>query len=158
MRREITERELLKLRALADYQFGKGVGSHLFSPPLWAVVSGGRIRQVWKGRDPLCAIRATDGLLILNREGARILHRILPPGRLRVVVREEVAREVGRGRTVFAKHVVEADPEIRPGEEVLVTDPSGRLLATGTALLSGEEMKAFKGGKAVKVRRGLGAG
>jgi predicted RNA-binding protein (TIGR00451 family) len=102
-------------------------------------------------------VRATDGLILLHREGARTLHRVLPPGRLRVTVRGEAAGEVAKGRTVFAKHVVEADPEIRPGEEVLVVDPSGRLLATGTALLSGGEMKAFKEGKAVRVRRGMGA-
>jgi predicted RNA-binding protein (TIGR00451 family) len=157
MIREATRRELLKLRAVADYQFGRGTGAHLFSPPLQVVVSGGRIRQVWRGKTPLCSIRATDGLILLHREGARILHRALPPGRLRVSVGEGAAGEVAKGRTVFAKHVVEADPEIRPREEVLVVSPSGRLLATGTALLSGEEMKAFKGGKAVRVRRGMDA-
>lgn len=157
MKREVSRRELFKLRAVADYQFGRGTGAHLFSPPLQAVVSRNRIRQVWKGEVPLCSVRATDGLILLHREGARILHRVLPPGRLRVTVRGEAAGEVAKGRTVFAKHVVEADPEIRPGEEVLVVDPSGRLLATGTALLSGGEMKAFKEGKAVRVRRGMGA-
>ncbi|MEM2865748.1 MAG: PUA domain-containing protein [Candidatus Hadarchaeales archaeon] len=156
MIREPTSRELLKLRAVADYQFGRGTGAHLFPSGLTVVVSGGRIRQVWRGGTPLCSVRATDGFLLPHREGARILHRILPPGRLRVTVTGKVAGEVERGRTVFAKHVLEADPGIRPREEVLVVDPSGRLLATGTALLSGEEMKAFKHGKAVKVRWGMG--
>lgn len=155
MIREPTPRELFKLRAVADYQFGRGTGEHLFPAGLTVVVSGGRIRQVWRGKTPLCSVRATDGFLLPHREGARILHRILPPGRLRVTVSEKAAGEVGKGRTVFAKHVLEADPGIRPKEEVLVVDPSGRLVATGTAVLSGEEMKAFKQGVAVKVRWGM---
>ncbi len=155
MIREPTPRELLKLRAVADYQFGRGVGAHLFPQGLTVVVSSGRIRQVWKEGTPLCSVRAADGFLLPHREGARILHRVLPPGRLRVTVAGEAAGEVGKGRTVFARHVLDADPGIRPREEVLVVDPSGRLLATGTALLSGGEMKAFKRGKAVKVRWGI---
>jgi archaeosine-15-forming tRNA-guanine transglycosylase len=35
-----------------------------------------------------------------------------------------------------------------------VVDERGGVLAVGRALLSGEEMKAFKRGVAVKVRRG----
>ncbi|MEM2205265.1 MAG: PUA domain-containing protein [Candidatus Hadarchaeales archaeon] len=156
MIREPTPRELLKLKAVANYQFGKGVGDHLFPPGLKVVVSKGRIRQVWRGEKPLCAVRATDGFILPHREGARILHGILPPGRLRVTVVEEAVPAVEKGRTVFAKHVKDADPLIRPKQEVLVVSPSNKLLATGTALLSGEEMKVFKQGKAVKVRWGMG--
>jgi len=152
--REPSGKELAKLRAVADYQFEMGVGEHLFPPTIKVMSSRGRIRQVWIGDEPLCAVRASDGFIVLNRKGAEILHKVLPARRLRVVVTEEVARAVRRGRTVFAKHVVEADPEIRPAEEVLVVDVNGNLLASGTAVLSGEEMKAFKEGKAVKVRRG----
>jgi len=38
---------------------------------------------------------------------------------------------------------------------VLVVDRRDRLLASGRALLAGEEMVAFKVGKAVRVRRGV---
>jgi predicted RNA-binding protein (TIGR00451 family) len=72
------------------------------------------------------------------------------------MVSEEAAPFVATGKTVFAKHVISADPEIRPAEEVLVVDPGDRLLASGRALLSGEEMMAFKTGVAVVVRRGTG--
>jgi predicted RNA-binding protein (TIGR00451 family) len=49
---------------------------------------------------------------------------------------------------------VEADDEIRPKDEVIVVNENGEVLAVGRAVLSGEEMKAFKTGVAVKVRRG----
>lgn len=154
--REPTFKELTKLRAVADYQFERGVGKALFPGGVTVVHSRGRMRQVWLGDRPLCTIRASDGFIVLNRSGAELLHGALKPPRLRVVVSSDAAPFVARGKTVFAKHVVEADPEIRPAEEVLVVDPMDRLLASGRALLSGEEMMAFKVGKAVEVRRGFG--
>ena len=60
------------------------------------------------------------------------------------------------GINVFAKHVKDADPEIRPGSEVIIVDEEDNLLAVGKAILNGKEMIAFKSGIAVKVRRGVG--
>jgi predicted RNA-binding protein (TIGR00451 family) len=141
---------------MADYLFGRGSGEALFPEGIEVRKSRGRIRQIWLGGEPICAVRASDGMIVLNRGGARALHRALKPPNRRVVVRAEVVDFVAQGRTVFAKHVLGADPEIRPGEEVLVVDADDRLLAVGKALLTGEEMVAFRAGQAVRVRRGLG--
>ena len=151
-----TRKELFKLRAVADYLFDRGVGRALFPDGVQVVKSRGRIRQVWLADEPLCSIRASDGFIVLNRKGAELAHRALKPPRLRVVVSDDAAPFVAQGKTVFAKHVVAADPEIRPAEEVLVVDSRDRLLASGKTLLTGEEMIAFKVGKAVEVRRGFG--
>ncbi len=153
---EPTGKELFKLRAVADYLFGRGVGQALFPSSVQVLKSRGRIRQVLLTGEPLCSIRASDGFIILNRKGAELVHRTLKPPSLRVVVSDDAAPFVAQGKTVFAKHVVAADPEIRPAEEVLVVDSRDRLLASGKTLLTGEEMIAFKVGKAVEVRRGLG--
>ena len=155
---EPTPRELRKLRAVADYQFGRGVGLKIFSDGIHVVTTRGRVRQVWLGSDILCTIRASDGFIVLNRKGAELVHAALRYPRLRVTVTDEAASFVARGRTVFAGHVIEADPEIRPAEEVLVVDRNDRLLASGKALLNGEEMVAFNVGIAVKVRHGFGGG
>jgi len=152
---EPTPKEILKLRAVADYLFERGVGKKLFADGIKIVRTKGRIRQVWLNGEILCSVRASDGFIVLNRNGAEILHAAIKPPRLRVVVESGAAPFVSNGKTVFAKHVVAADPEIRPAEEVLVVDPEDRLLASGRALLSGQEMMAFKVGKAVQVRRGL---
>jgi uncharacterized protein with predicted RNA binding PUA domain len=66
----------------------------------------------------------------------------------------DVAPYVARGGTAFAKHVVGVDPDIRAGEEVLVVDEDGRLIATGRAVLSPEEMMELRRGAAVIVRSG----
>lgn len=153
---EPTHKELIKLRAVADYLFGKGVGNALFTDGIMIVRTLGRVRQVGLGDEILCSIRASDGFIVLNRKGAKLVHSALKPPRLRVTVNDEAAPFVAQGKTVFAKHVVAADPEIRPAEEVLVVDSKDRLLASGRALLSGAEMVAFNNGKAVEVRRGLG--
>jgi len=143
---------------VADYQFDKGVRHGLFPGGIQVLRTRGRVRQVWLGSDILCTIRASDGLIVPNRKGAELIHAALKYPRLRVVVTDAAAPFVARGRTVFAKHVAKADPEIRPAEEVLIVDGRDRLLASGKALLNGEEMLAFKVGKAVKVRRGFGGG
>lgn len=152
-----TQKELFKLRAVADYLFDKDVGKALFPEGIKVVKTLGRIRQVWLGGEILCSIRASDGFIVLNRRGAELIHSALKPPRLRVTVNDDAAPFVAQGKTVFAKHVVAADPEIRPAEEVLVVDCRDRLLASGKALLSGEEMLKFEVGKAVQVRRGLGS-
>jgi len=150
------EFELRRLRAVADYQFGPGAGEALFPAGVEVLRSRrtGRIKHVKHEGKLLATVRASDGQLALTIHGAR---RLLPflRGRYVVVVSEEAAPFVARGKSAFAKHVLKADPEIRPGDEVLVVAPSGELLAVGKAVLAGQEMLSFKRGVAVKVRAGV---
>jgi len=84
--------------------------------------------------------------------------RLLENGKLHrlvVKVQEDVELFIAEGKSVFAKHVVDADEEIRPQEEVIVIGEDSRVLAVGKAVLTGREMKVFKHGVAVKVRRGI---
>ena len=72
-----------------------------------------------------------------------------------LVISEEAVPFVEKGKTAFIKHVIEIDPELRAGEEVLVTDEADRLLATGQLLLSPAEILALDSGAAVDVRVGV---
>ena len=151
----IRELDLRRLRAVADYQFGPGAGEVLFPDGVEVIRSKtGRIRHVKLGNLLLATLRASDGLLSLTIHGAERLSSFLGH-RYKVMVAEEAVPFVAEGKSVFAKHVVRADPEIRPGDEVLVVGPDGRLLAVGKALLSGREMLFFRRGVAVKVRSGV---
>ncbi|MEM3627317.1 MAG: PUA domain-containing protein, partial [Candidatus Bathyarchaeia archaeon] len=69
-------------------------------------------------------------------------------------VKGEVSKFIAEGGDVFAAHITKVDDEIRPKDEVIVISEDGRVLAVGRAVLSGREMRAFKTGVAVKVRRG----
>lgn len=114
----------------------------------------GRIRHIYLDCELLATLRPTDGFFSLTIGGARRLMQI-KPFRLWVRVLDEVATFIARGRSVFAKHVVDCDEEIRPEEEVTVINSRFEVLAVGRAVLTGEEMKAFKQGVAVRVRRGV---
>ncbi|ASJ04530.1 tRNA guanosine(15) transglycosylase TgtA [Thermococcus barossii] len=141
--------------AIAEYQFGERAGEAFKDAFVELSRKTGMPRQIKaKGRH-LATFRAEDGLLTLGIEGAKRLHQILPFPRMRVVVNSDAEPFARKGKNVFAKFVVDADPVIRPYDEVLVVNERDELLATGQTLLSGEELKVFGSGLAVKVRRGV---
>jgi 7-cyano-7-deazaguanine tRNA-ribosyltransferase len=145
------------VRSVANYQFGKHVGIKLFPRNVDITYSErtGRIRYVHLDGYRLATLRPTDGLFSLSLDGAkRLLHCCKSALKYVVAVRNDVSGFIRKGGDVFAVHVVSASDEIRSKEEVIVVDEHGNLLAVGRAMLSGDEMKAFKRGVAVKVRRG----
>lgn len=149
---------LEKIRKIADYQFGRGVGEGLFPENVEIVFSKrtGRIKYVYLDGKLLAALNPLTGLFTLTMEGARRVFEVMQPKRLWVQVSDKVAPFIKGGNDVFAKYVIDSDREIRPGEEVIVINERGDVIAVGKAILSGVEMKAFKRGVAVKVRRGGG--
>jgi len=145
---------LKRARLTADLQFGKGAGEAIFpDDTAFGLSSTGRLRYLYAGKERLSTVRAGDGQLTLSMLGASRLHAAFAAPRLRVVVSDEVAPFIAKGGNVFARHVVFVDPEIRAGEEVLVVDGQDRLLATGRAVLSPEEMLQIKRGHAVQTRK-----
>jgi len=148
---------LRKIRSVADYQFGKGVGNKFFPDTVRIVYSKntGKIRHIYLGDDLLATLRPTTGLFILTIAGAKRLGSEGDPLRMLVKIQDYAEPFVAKGRSAFAKHVTEADDEIRPNEEVIVVSQKNEVLAVGRALLSGTEMKAFSRGMAVRVRRGV---
>jgi uncharacterized protein with predicted RNA binding PUA domain len=146
---------LRRVQTIADYQFGRGVGIGLFPEECTYIFSTtGRIRQILAGGVRLATVRASDGRLTLGIEGAKRLRTILPAPGYRVVIQDDVAEFVAQGKNAFAKHVVAADPAIRAGDDVLVVAGNDRLIACGSAVVSGTEMLAFNYGVAVRVRQG----
>jgi len=148
---------LARARAIANYQFESNVGSSLFPDDIEIAYSKrtGRLRHLYLGGMIIATLRPKDGFFSLTPAGARRLAEALPPPRFRVVVREDVVKFIAEGRDVFARHVVDADSQLRAGEEALVTSPSWEVVAVGKALLTGKEMLGFKRGVAVKVRKGV---
>ena len=143
------------MQVIADFQFGAGTGPALFPEGCTFILSTtGRIRQVLFGGTRLATVRASDGRLTLGIEGARRLKEALPAPAYRVVIRDDVAEFVAKGKNTFAKHVLAADPGIRAGDDVMVVAGGDRLIACGAAVVSGAEMLAFNYGAAVRVRQG----
>ena len=150
------ENELAKIRAIADYQFGKNAGQKLFPENVRLEHSPrtGRIRFINLDGERLATLRPTDGLLSLSVKAAKSIAENVPCGHCFVMVKNDVSKYIAVGGDVFAVHVVKVDPEIRAGDEVIVEDENGTVLAVGKATLSSVEMAAFKSGVAVKVRHG----
>jgi len=148
---------LQKIRSIADYQLGKGVGKALFPDSVHVAFSRrtGRIRHIYLNHELLATLRPTDGMFSLTVAGARRLMKGLKPSRLWVKVQKDAEPFIAKGKSVFAKHVTDADNKIQPQEEVVVIGENQKVLAVGKAVLTGREMKAFKHGVAVKVRRGV---
>jgi predicted RNA-binding protein (TIGR00451 family) len=148
---------LSKIRCVADYQFGKDIGAKLFPDTVRIVYSKntGKIRHIYLNEEMLATLRPTTGLFALTLTGAKRLVREVNPLCYWVKIQDDVKSFIAKGRSAFAKHVTDADPEIRPHDEVFVINSKDEVLAVGRALLSGTEMKAFSRGIAVRVRRGV---
>ena len=55
---------------------------------------------------------------------------LVEPNRVWVEVQDDVTDFISMGRTVFAKHVIRCDVEIRPEEEVVVVDSQHEVVST----------------------------
>ena len=150
------ENALTRIRSTADYQFGKGVGAKLFPENVEVEYSKatGRIRYVHLNGIRLATLRPTNGLLSLSITAAQTIAENRGSAKCFVTVQNDVSKYIAEGRDVFAVHVVAVDEEVRAKDEVIILDEDQRVLAVGRALLSADEMLAFKIGVAVKVRRG----
>ncbi|MEE9115275.1 MAG: tRNA guanosine(15) transglycosylase TgtA [Thermoplasmata archaeon] len=149
--------DILKLRAVADMQFGKGAGKALIKRGVELTKSKrtGRIRSVLHEGKHLLSLRARDGLFTLKAEGATVLHKKFRRPRLRVVVQSDTAEFNREGKNVFAKFVKECDEGLRPRDEALVVNEDDELVAVARALMNREEMLAFSKGIAARVREGV---
>ena len=150
------ENNLAKVRSIADYQFGKGVGAKLFPDNIEIQYSPrtGRIRYINLDNERLATLRPTDGVLSLSLKAAQLMAKNTPFAKCFLTVKNEVSRFIAAGGDVFAVHVVKVDSEVGAKDEVIALDEEGNVLAVGRTVLSSEEIKAFKIGVADKVRHG----
>jgi uncharacterized protein with predicted RNA binding PUA domain len=150
------DNNLAKIRSIADYQFGKGVGAQLFPDNIEIQYSPrtGRIRFINLNGERLATLRPTDGVLSLSIEAAQTMTEKTPFAKCFVTVKNDVLKFIAAGGDVFAIHVVKVDVEVGAKDEIIALDEDGQVLAVGRTMLSSEEMKAFKTGVAVKIRHG----
>ncbi len=149
--------DMLRVKSVADMQFGKCAGDLLIKGEVMLVKSKktGKIRNVLSDGEHILSMRASDGMFTLKIKGAKRLHKGFEKPSLRVVVQDDSVEFNREGKNVFAKFVVDCDEELRPADEVLIVDKNDELVAIGRAMMNREEMLAFNMGIAVKVREGL---
>ncbi len=140
------ENNLAKVRSIADYQFGKGVGAKLFPENIEIQFSPrtGRIRYINLNGERLATLRPTDGLLSLSIKAAQFMAQNTPFAKCFVTVKNDVSKYIAEGGDVFAVHVVKVDDEVGAKDEVIAVDEDGQVLAVGRAPFQAEKSKLSK--------------
>ena len=146
----------LRVASIFRYQFGAEAAGALEAAEVFIERSPrtGKIRTVGLDGEHALSMRAHDGLFSLTFLGAKRLAFAVPAPRHRVVVASETAPFNAQGKSVFARFVKAMDTQLRPGDEALVTDEAGGLVAVGVVLLTAHETRSFQTGVAVHVREG----
>ncbi|MDF1557302.1 MAG: archaeosine synthase subunit alpha [ANME-2 cluster archaeon] len=130
------------LQSIADYQFGRGAGD-LLVPENATIKAPFPKHQIYDGRTPLGTLNASTGALIPTLEGGR---RLMELGTYQVHIDDFVP-----GSNLLAPGVVDADPDIRPSDQVIVVGK--RAIGVGRALMGGDEMIRSSRGVAVDLRQ-----
>ncbi len=143
------------LCAILDYHFG--VGTHKLIDKQTLNIERSRktgiLRRFSDKEGLLGTFRAQDFSIIPSLSFAKRLHNHIKYPNRRVIAAEESIPFILNNKDMLAKFVTDADPMIRPGEEVLIVDQNDVFLNFGTSVLSAQEMLDFERGIAVQVRR-----
>ena len=128
---------LLRYRAHADYYFGERAGDALLAGKI--IVKG---REIQDEKKRSLAATTPSGMIALSLAGAA---RLEPLGRYIVKIGDFLPKG-----SLLAPGVVDADEQIRPGDEVIVIGE--KAFGVGKAKMSGWEMVASRRGVAVEIR------
>jgi len=154
--RKPLKEELDEARRIAEYQFN--VRGEDFIPDDSVFILSPRtykLRMILVNGEKYLSLRAQDYRFILHLEAGRRLNKLLPHPYHRVYVKPEYSVFIREGGNLFSKHVLMADPGIRPEDEVLVMD-GDEVIAVGRAMLPGWEIVYYKRGEAIRIREYVG--
>ena len=86
------ENNLGRVRSVADYQFGLGVGEVLFPENVKILLSPrtGRIRYINLEGERLATLRPTDGLLSLSIKAAKFMAQNTPKAHCFITIKNDV--------------------------------------------------------------------
>ena len=148
-------RDIRKLRAIMDYQFGSGA-SDLLPDDIRIKRSKrtSRIRWVYLKHEMIASVRAHDHFIIPHPWLAQRLHEFFDPPRLRLRLVDDdlVVAAVEDGKSAMCKFVKDVDPYLRAKDECLIVAHDDRLISAATLTLSPQEIMDFKRGMAARTR------
>ena len=133
----LPDARLLRYHGMADYYLGSGAGEALLAGKVQV-----RGRELQDEKKKPLAMLTVNGALALSLEGAR---RLEPQGRYIVTIGDFMPKG-----SLLAPGVVDADLQIRPGDEVIIR--GSRAFGLGRAKMSGWEMVASRRGVAAELR------
>ena len=135
--RRLPDLRIQRYRAVADFYFGEGAGDSLLAGKTQL-----RGREIQDEKKRPLAATTPNGSLALSLAGAR---RLEPLGKYIVTIGDFLPKG-----SLLAPGVVDADSQIRPGDEVIIKGE--KAFGAGRAKMSGWEMVASRRGVAVEIR------
>jgi len=151
VRRPATREDILWLQSIAAYQWDWQVARALFSLGAEYVVDvrRGVIRHVIVEGRVYITRRPNDGLLSPSLKAGERIRQATEPPRFRVVTRKDIGELRGG---VLVKDVVEIDPDLRPGDEVIIVGRDDVLLGVGRLRVPPPMLDGLFRGEVVRVR------
>lgn len=148
--------DLLRVKAVADYQFGHGASEALFKGNVDIIKSKntGMIRNIHVDGKHILSMR-NDGFFTLKLDGGILLHKAFPFPRMRVIVTRDSEEFNRKGKNVFARFVKDMDNSLRPYDEVLVVNENDDLIGVGRTFFNWQEIRTLKKGMVVEIRENL---
>ncbi len=153
MRRiKATDRILERLVGIAEFQFSDKVAQAWFGPYRDVEVevnSKGSIRGVFVDGKRVATLRPTDGLFSLAIDGAIILVGAEDPPRFRVIVNTQ--RPLSG--SILVGDVIGLDPDLRPGDEVVVVDENDTVIGVGRLRIPKAMLDGLARGEVARLRK-----
>ena len=148
-------RDIHKLRAIMEYQFGRGAKELLpDNIRIKRSKKTKRIRWIYEGKDMIASVRASDHFIIPHETLARRLWKKYPAPKLRIKMVDdaEVIECVKDGKSVMNKFVESIDVDLRAFDECIIVDKDDNFIGSATLTLSPVEIMDFKRGMAARTR------
>jgi 7-cyano-7-deazaguanine tRNA-ribosyltransferase len=115
----------------------------------------GKIRFIKSNDKILFTLIPTTGLLAPTMDGAKVLLEYGIPEQYKVIMENEAAEYIAKGKSTLAKFVHSVNPTLKAGEEVLIFNEENQLVGVGRSVLTAREMKELDRGVAVSTRHSL---
>ncbi len=144
----VKQEYVFKLRGMANYQYGLGVGDEITAQYKDIVVRGKYPRDVafFGGDEKLATLSFSTNKIVLSTQ---LIRKIWSKIENKVWFEGDQIK----GSSIFIQGIIDASPEIRPQDEVIILSKNNKLLAVGTAILPGDLMKIKGSGVAIKIRK-----
>ncbi|MHA1590931.1 MAG: DUF5591 domain-containing protein, partial [Candidatus Heimdallarchaeaceae archaeon] len=137
--------KIRRMQAVADFEYGSGIGEILF--PYSVKIKGKypRDQQIYKDNEHIATYVTRSGYLSLFPKYANLIlsktENILEFGANRV-----------SGSNIYAPGVVHANNRIQPNDEIFIVHEN-QIIATATALVSGSDMNKMTSGIVAEVKK-----
>ncbi len=144
---KILSSKIRRLQFTADFQYGQGTGSILFSKDIKVKGKYPRHLQIFRGGEQIASLSSETGYLsILPKIAQEILDKTLN--------KLEFGVDQVLGSNIYAPGCINADTTILPNDEIFIVHEN-KVIATAKALVSGIDMNKMTSGSLAEVRKKL---